>query len=128
MYTSWDFGDFDVFPEIYAEIYEAHHIAALAWSSLGKSTQIELALKDGRRKNCRDFLKVTRATYDSMLKSLPTLDQDVIAIFNKWFNEEYLDFFEARAARAYRPPAGPQSLIMFPVAKFMFPDGKLDDA
>ena len=29
----------------YAEIYEAHRIAALAWSSLGRSIQIELALK-----------------------------------------------------------------------------------
>ena len=73
----------------YAEIYEAHRIAALAWSSLGRSIQIELALKDERRKNCRDFLKVSRATYDSLLESSPTLDQDVIQIFNKRFNKEY---------------------------------------
>lgn len=73
----------------YAEIYEAHRIAALAWSSLGRSIQIELALKDERRKNCRDFLKVSRATYDSLLESSPTLDQDVIQTFNKRFNKEY---------------------------------------
>ena len=73
----------------YAEIYEAHRIAALAWSSLGRSIQIELALKDERRKNCRDFLKVSRATYDSLLESSPTLDQDVIATFNKKFNDDY---------------------------------------
>ena len=73
----------------YAEIYEAHRIAALAWSSLGRSIQIELALKDSRRKNCRDFLKVSRATYDSLLESSPTLDQDVIQTFNKRFNKEY---------------------------------------
>ena len=73
----------------YAEIYEAHRIAALAWSSLGRSIQIELALKDERRKNCRDFLKVSRATYDSLLESSPTLDQDVIATFNKRFNDQY---------------------------------------
>ena len=73
----------------YAEIYEAHRIAALAWSSLGRSIQIELALKDNRRKNCRDFLKISRATYDSLLESSPTLDQDVIQTFNKRFNKEY---------------------------------------
>jgi hypothetical protein len=73
----------------YAEIYEAHRIAALAWSSLGRSIQIELALKDNRRKNCRDFLKVSRATYDSLLESSPTLDQDVIQTFNKRFNKQY---------------------------------------
>ena len=73
----------------YAEIYEAHRIAALAWSSLGRSIQIELALKDERRKNCRDFLKVSRATYDSLLESSPTLDMDVIQTFNKRFNKQY---------------------------------------
>ena len=30
----------------YAEVYEAHRIAAVSWSSLGRSIQIELALKD----------------------------------------------------------------------------------
>ena len=73
----------------YAEIYEAHRIAALAWSSLGRSIQIELALKHERRKNCRDFLKVSRATYDSLLESSPTLDQDVIQTFNKKFADDY---------------------------------------
>ena len=75
----------------YAEIYEAHRIAALAWSSLGRSIQIELALKDTRRKNCRDFLKLSRSQYDSLLESSPSLDQDVIQTFNKKFNDKYPD-------------------------------------
>ena len=45
----------------YAEVYEAHRIAAMSWSSLGRNIQIELALAADRRKNCRDFLKVSRA-------------------------------------------------------------------
>ena len=45
----------------YAEVYEAHRIAAVAWSSLGRNIEIELALKEERRKNCRDFLKVWRS-------------------------------------------------------------------
>ena len=53
----------------YAEVYEAHRIAAVSWSSLGRSIQIELALKEERRKNCRDFLKVSRAEYDRLLGS-----------------------------------------------------------
>ena len=56
---------------------------------MGRSIQIELALKDERRKNCRDFLKVSRATYDSLLGSSPTLDQDVIQTFNTRFNADY---------------------------------------
>ena len=33
----------------YAEVYEAHRIAAVAWSSLGRNIEIELALKEERR-------------------------------------------------------------------------------
>ena len=32
---------------------------------------------------------MSRATYDSLLESSPTLDQDVIATFNKKFNDDY---------------------------------------
>ena len=73
----------------YAEVYEAHRIAAVAWSSLGRNIEIELALKEERRKNCRDFLKVSRAEYDRLLESSPTIDQDIIALFNKRFNKDY---------------------------------------
>jgi hypothetical protein len=73
----------------YAEVYEAHRIAAVSWSSLGRNIQIELALKAERRKNCRDFLKVSRAEYDRLLESSPGIDQDIIALFNKRFRDEY---------------------------------------
>ena len=45
--------------------------------------------KEERRKNCRDFLKVSRAEYDRLLESSPTVDQDIIAMFNKRFNKDY---------------------------------------
>ena len=32
---------------------------------------------------------MSRATYDSLLESSPTLDQDVIQTFNKKFNDDY---------------------------------------
>jgi len=75
----------------YSEIYEGHRISALSWSKLSRSIQIELALKDERRKPCRDFLKVTRAEYDRLLESSPSIDQDVINIFKKRFNDDYPD-------------------------------------
>eukprot|EP01043_Picozoa_sp_COSAG02_P007822 COSAG02_NODE_240_length_27672_cov_67.291445_29_plen_133_part_00 len=70
----------------YAEVYEAHCIAAVSWSSLGRNIQIELALKAERRNNCRDFLKVSRAEYDRLLESSPGIDQDIIVLFNKRFH------------------------------------------
>jgi hypothetical protein len=73
----------------YAEIYEASRIASVAWSKFGRNIQIELALKDDKRKNCRDFLKVSRAEYDRLLESSPNIDQDIITIFNKRFKDDY---------------------------------------
>mgnify|MGYP003638368304 FL=1 len=73
----------------YAEIYESSRISSVAWSKFGRNIQIELALKDGKRKNCRDFLKVSRSEYDRLLESSPNIDQDIINTFNKKFKNDY---------------------------------------
>ena len=76
-------------------------MSALSWTSLGRSIQIELALHPDRRKPCREFLKVSRAQMDSLLESSPTLDQDVITLFNKKFNTTYPN--QHLAARGHAP-------------------------
>lgn len=73
----------------YAEIYEGHRIAALAWAKLSRSIEIELSLQDGRRKPCKDFLKVMRAEYDNLMESSPSIDLDVINMFNNKFDDKY---------------------------------------
>ena len=75
----------------YSEIYEGHRISALAWSKLSRTIEIELALQDKKRKPCRDFLKVCRAEYDTLLESSPTVDLDIISMFNKKFQDKYPD-------------------------------------
>lgn len=91
-------GGFNIFAGIlgtlmsflkYAEIYESHRISCVSWSKFARSIQIELALKDSKRKNARDFLKVSRAEYDRLLESSPNIDRDIIGIFNKKFNGKY---------------------------------------
>lgn len=73
----------------YAEIYENHRISCVSWSKFARNIQIELALKDSKRKNCRDFLKVSRAEYDRLLESSPNIDRDIINVFNKKFGADY---------------------------------------
>jgi len=75
----------------YAELYESHRISALAWSKLSRNIEIELSLKREKRKSCRDFLKVMRSEYDNLMESSPTIDQDVIRMFNKKFEGKYED-------------------------------------
>lgn len=73
----------------YAEQYENHRISCVSWSKFARNIQIELALKDSKRKNCRDFLKVSRAEYDRLLESSPNIDRDIIGVFNKKFHADY---------------------------------------
>ena len=74
----------------YAEIYEGHRIAALAWSKLSRMIEIELSLQHKKRKPCRDFLKICRNEYDNLLESSPNVDLDIITMFNKKFDGKYL--------------------------------------
>jgi len=73
----------------YAEIYEGHRIAALAWAKLSRTIKIELALHRDRRKPCRDFLKICRSEYDNLMESSPSIDLDIIHSFNKKFEGKY---------------------------------------
>ena len=73
----------------YSEVYEGHRIAALAWSKLSRNIEIELSLGQEKRKNCRDFLKVMRAEYDNLMESSPSIDLDVIKMFNSKFDGKY---------------------------------------
>jgi len=56
---------------------------------LSRSIEIELSLQDGRRKQCKDFLKVMRAEYDNLMESSPSIDLDVINMFNNKFEDKY---------------------------------------
>ena len=73
----------------YSEIYEGHRISALAWAKLSRNIEIELSLHCLKRKSCRDFLKVMRNEYDNLMESSPTIDLDVIQLFNKKFEGKY---------------------------------------
>ena len=73
----------------YSEIYEGHRISALAWAKLSRTIEIELSLQHTKRKSCRDFLKVMRAEYDNLMESSPSIDLDVIQMFNKKFDGKY---------------------------------------
>tara|TARA_R100000541_G_scaffold18597_1_gene28399 strand:- start:625 stop:1338 length:714 start_codon:yes stop_codon:yes gene_type:complete len=73
----------------YSEVFEGHRISALAWAKLSRNIEIELSLHKNKRKPCRDFLKVMRSEYDNLMESSPSIDMDVIQMFNKKFEGKY---------------------------------------
>ena len=75
-----------------SETMESHRIQGIAWSKLGRQIQIELALDRKRRQNAHDFLKISRAEYDRLIESSPTIDDDIIRSFKSTFkNYKELD-------------------------------------
>jgi len=100
----------------YAEIYEGHRISALAWSKLSRSIEIELSLHHKKRKPCRDFLKICRSEYDNLLESSPSIDLDIITMFNKKFNQKYPNVRKPiivnglKAIEPYRDPEDPSPI------------------
>ena len=105
----------------YAEIYEGHRISALAWSKLSRSIEIELSLHHKKRKHCRDFLKICRSEYDNLLESSPSIDLDIITMFNKKFNQKYPNVRKPiivnglKAIEPYRDPENPDAGAPSPI-------------
>ena len=63
-------------------------------------------------------MKVSRAEYDRLLESSPGIDQDIIALFNKRFKDEYPNVSKPivcnglREVKVYKEsPAAPQSMV-----------------
>jgi hypothetical protein len=94
----------------YSEVYESHRLSSLQWQTLGRSIQVELLLAPERRKYARDFLKVSRSTFDNLLENSPTLDQGTIDVFNQRFKSSYTDVARPlvvnglQKVSVYRPP------------------------
>jgi len=75
-----------------SETMESHRIQGISWSKLGRQIQIELALDRKRRQNAHDFLKISRAEYDRLIESSPSIDDDIIRSFKSTFkNYKELD-------------------------------------
>lgn len=68
-----------------AETMEAHRIAGVSWSKLGRNISIEMALDPARRTNCSDFLAMCRAEYDRLIEQSPLITDDIIKEFKKKF-------------------------------------------
>ena len=71
----------------YAELMEAHRSISVSWSKFGRNISVELALDTKRRKHAGDFLKICRAEFDRLIEQAPSVDDTIIADFNKKFKD-----------------------------------------
>lgn len=75
----------------YAQNSEANRVASIAWGKFQRQVAIELALHPKERIDSLDFLKICRSDLDRLIEQSPPIPDDIIAIFEKEF-EELKDF------------------------------------
>ena len=70
----------------YAELMESHRAISVSWSKFARNITVELALDEKRRKSANDFLKLCRAEYDRLIEQAPLVEDDIISLFKKKFD------------------------------------------
>ena len=71
----------------YAELMESHRAISVSWSKFARNITVELALDEKRRKSANDFLKLCRAEFDRLIEQAPLVEDDIIALFKKKFDD-----------------------------------------
>tara|TARA_R110001592_G_scaffold362804_1_gene678300 strand:+ start:70 stop:1035 length:966 start_codon:yes stop_codon:yes gene_type:complete len=71
----------------YAELMESHRAVSVSWSKFARNITVELALDEKRRKPANDFLKLCRAEFDRLIEQAPLVEDDIIKLFKKKFDD-----------------------------------------
>jgi hypothetical protein len=71
----------------YAQLMEAHRVAAISWGKFQRQVAIELSLHPNDRIFCMDFLKMCRNELDRMIEQAPQIPDEVIDDFESTFGK-----------------------------------------
>lgn len=68
-----------------SELNELHRVSGLLWDKFSRNIRIELAKDPDERMDAGHFLKICRQEFDRLMETSPSIDQSVIAEFNRTF-------------------------------------------
>jgi hypothetical protein len=71
----------------YAQLEEAHRVAAIAWGKFQRLITVELALNPNDRMDSLDFLKICRGELDRLIEQSPAIPKSSINLFNEKFGK-----------------------------------------
>jgi len=74
-----------------SELSEAHRVSAISWDKFYRKIRVELSKPPNERQSVYDFLKSCTEEFDRLMETSPTIEKNVIELFNKTFNHNKLD-------------------------------------
>ncbi len=69
----------------YAQLEEAHRVAAISWGKFQRLLAVELALNPNDRMDSLDFLKICRGELDRLIEQSPPIPKESIKLFGTKF-------------------------------------------
>ena len=73
------------------ELNEAHRVSSISWDKFYRKIRVELAKPPHERQGVYDFLKSCTEEFDRLMETSPTIDKQVIQLFNTTFNPKNVD-------------------------------------
>ena len=70
---------------------EAHRVSSISWDKFYRRIRVELSKPPNERQNIYDFLKACTEEFDRLMETSPTIEKQVIMLFNETFNSANLD-------------------------------------
>ena len=74
-----------------SEFNEAHRVSSISWDKFYRRIRVELSKPPNERQNIYDFLKACTEEFDRLMETSPTIEKQVIVLFNETFNSATLD-------------------------------------
>jgi len=68
-----------------SELNEAHRVSSISWDKFYRNIKVELAKSREERMNVGHMLKMCKEEYDRLMETSPTINENIIAHFNRTF-------------------------------------------
>jgi hypothetical protein len=76
------------------ELNEGHRVASIGWDKFYRKIKVELSKKPNERASVNEFFKACTDEYDRLMESSPSIEEDILALFEKTFEKTFVDGFE----------------------------------
>ena len=76
------------------ELNEGHRVASIGWDKFYRKIKVELSKKPKERTNLNEFFKACTDEYDRLMESSPSIEEDILILFEKTFGNVFKDGFE----------------------------------
>ncbi len=86
------------------ELNEAHRVSSISWDKFYRKIRVELSKSPNERQTVYDFLKSCTEEFDRLMETSPTIQKNVIDLFNKTFNHKNIEASKKKLFEQLKKP------------------------